>query len=241
MAISETFTNNTDSYVRLSFDLFNNPFPEPFNHHAQTLNAGISFILAPHETATETLPVQAGKCYQIDSIIEAIGLSRDNLGTTNTGTANHTYLPGDPEQDSNFLAGAQFCVPAVDPAVVGLSPGYYKNHQDVVESLLSTLPDHKLYIGSSSNFGYTADQLHTILTNNPAGGDSRQILAFQLIAAELNILAGYQDHHVTDDLIPEGNLLLNGINLLSLSKDTAVKSDAMNNLASILSKGFNSR
>lgn len=79
-----------------------------------------------------------------------------------------------------------------------LSPGYWKNHP-------CAWPVDELTLGSQT---YTKCQLLKIM-RMPKRGDASLILAFQLIAAKLNILSGADPTEI-DPLVGQGDALLAG-------------------------------
>jgi hypothetical protein len=88
------------------------------------------------------------------------------------------------------------------------------------KSLPTAWPVGSLTIGGIS---YAETQLLTVLNTSPKG-DAVIVLAYQLIAAELNILSGISHSSATDAIIADANSLLTGINLQS---HTQVKTSSL--------------
>jgi hypothetical protein len=84
----------------------------------------------------------------------------------------------------------------VKKAFTPLSPGYWKNHP-------CAWPVSSLTLGNQT---YTKSELLKIL-KMPKGGDASLILAFQLIAAKLNVLSG-ADPAPISGLVTQGDALL---------------------------------
>jgi hypothetical protein len=84
--------------------------------------------------------------------------------------------------------------------------GFWKNNADL-------WPTNSLTIGGIS---YTKDELLTVFST-PARGDAVLILAYQLIAAKLNVANGADSSSIAS-VIADADSLLTGINLLSHTK-----------------------
>src|SRR5688572_16163818 len=80
------------------------------------------------------------------------------------------------------LAFAGQSAPSAEPCP--LSQGYWKNHAE-------TWPRHSLVLGDAGNAAHTYTQSELLhLLNTAAKGDASLILAYQLIAARLNVASG---------------------------------------------------
>jgi hypothetical protein len=131
--------------------------------------------------------------------------------TLTAGAAAGTYTwsatyTGDNNNASAIDQGgtAEQTVVTVPVVGGGLTPGFWKNHP-------SAWPTTSLTIGG---INYTEAQLIQVL-KTPTGGDAVIILAYQLIAAELNILNGTPSSPAVDLIIANADGLLTGINLLT--------------------------
>ncbi|MCX7826185.1 MAG: hypothetical protein N2689_11595, partial [Verrucomicrobiae bacterium] len=89
-----------------------------------------------------------------------------------------------------------FVVDGPPPSFQPLSPGYWKNHP-------CAWPVDSLTLGTKT---YTKAELLKIMSM-PKGGDASLILAYQLIAAKLNLLSG-ADPTLIGPLVSDGDALL---------------------------------
>ena len=217
-AISSTFTNTGSTAQYVTATPFTDPDatanPPGTGIDIQTLLDSQTILLQPGASYTVTFFVDACHSYQFDTVI---GQNSPNQ------TGSNAY--GSVLKNGPFMTYNRFGVPCSE-GTAALSQGYYKNHLAVDTALLSQ-------IGGTS---YSAQQLVDILKTPPQGGDSRIILAHQLIAAELNMLSGATSSNI-DSLIGQADTLLRGVDLLNLSS-AVVKSAAVETLAGQL-EAFN--
>lgn len=222
--ICTTITNNGPTPQAVTFALFNDPDPtvQPAGGpgDAQTLAASQTVTLPSGGSQTICLTVAAGKCYQADSL----------LGSAPPTVGGSTAINAPFQFTSDYLTYTRFCVPATltpPPTGTCFTQGYYKNHPSAVSSLLAS-QGGVLQVGGVS---YTTSELIAILQTPPQGGESRLILVHQLITAKLNVLGGCTATGIPQ-LIAQGDALLSGVNLLSLSG--LVQNSAMDNVANQL-------
>lgn len=197
--ICTTFTNTSETDQVATADLFYNP--DMTFGAGQTLAYTQTVTVPAHDSVQVCFVVAPGQCYQMDTRPGPV-----------SATEGNSKEPGAPYHNlGNWISYALFCVPETDHNGC-FTQGYYKNHPDVVDDLLSKVGG-QLDVGGVD---YTRSDLIAIL-ETPPKGDSRLILAHQLITAELNLLNGCQPDKDQLYAINQGNTKLDGVDLLDLS------------------------
>ncbi len=140
-------------------------------------------------------------------------------GVTSKDCATVTLTSGQARTDVDF--GYVTTGSNTGSNICGLSPGYWKNH--------SIWPASTLVLGTQT---YTKTELLSLL-NAPKKGDSTLILAFQLIAAKLNVLNGTTASTAGNN-ITQADQLLSAYGHLPLAK--GVSSSQMTTVGTALSR-----
>ena len=107
--------------------------------------------------------------------------------------------------------------PPPPPAHCTFTQGYYKNHEEVVVTLLGSNnawilagPPRRLTVSANNLIAYTAAQIDEIYGTPPQGGDAELILLHQLITAELNVIGGSTPPPAVATAISQARTLMNG-------------------------------
>ncbi|MEJ7809637.1 MAG: hypothetical protein WKG32_04385 [Gemmatimonadaceae bacterium] len=174
--------------------------------------------------------IQAG--FKFDSAVVRRRAPNGTVTSTKFA-ANNVTITGATKDEAYLVAFYNSASPPPPPPVRGctFTQGYYKNHEEVVVSLLNggTLPVGGSTIGGTQ---LTAAEIDQIYGTPPKGGNAELILLHQLITAKLNIIGGASaPGGIQADITRADQLLVGGISASERAEAIAISErlDAYNN------------